>query len=135
MAFLTLGPNLMTGHATIDAQHKGLVEAVNQLFEAMQAGKGKDELGHTLVFLRKYTIDHFKTEERFMDQSGYPGAAKHKAIHADLVREVADLEGRFTSGNGTLSIEVLHFLKEWLAQHISVEDVALGAFLKQKGQH
>lgn len=133
MAFLTLGPNLLTGHATLDNQHRGLVEAVNRLFEALQEGRDREELGHTLAFLRNYTADHFRLEERFMDQSGYRGATRHKATHADLMRKVIELENRFKAGDGTPGLEVAHFLKAWIAQHIGVEDVALGAALRARG--
>ena len=39
----------------IDMQHKGLVDLINELHQAMVAGQGKQELGKILSGLIKYT--------------------------------------------------------------------------------
>jgi hemerythrin-like metal-binding protein len=124
---------LEVGHGKIDEQHKSLVDALNSLHAAMKQGKGKDEIQRILVFLRDYTVDHFRMEEALMDQHRYPSALAHRAIHADLVKQVATLVGDFQSGKPVMTSAVLDFLEDWLTKHIMSEDMALGAFLKTKG--
>jgi hemerythrin len=132
MAYLDWRPALEVGHPKIDAEHRSLVDALNNLHTAMKLGKGKAEIEKTLLFLKDYTVEHFKGEERLMLTHGYPGTAQHCAIHADLVKEVATLIGNFQSGRTPLTSALLDFLEAWLVKHIQGEDKALGAFLQSR---
>ena len=49
--------------------------AYNNLHGAMKQGRGKDELGTTLVFLKDYTVQHFQMEEEFVKTHAYPAPA------------------------------------------------------------
>ncbi|WLT32490.1 bacteriohemerythrin [Geothrix sp. PMB-07] len=135
MAFVKWEPKFEVGVAAVDAQHRMLFEHVNALFDAMQAGQGKDEIGKTLSFLAKYTVDHFKTEEDLMQKSAYPGYADHKAIHDELTRQVVELQGKLAKGSQMLSLPVMHFLRDWLAHHISEEDKKMALHLNAAGIH
>jgi hemerythrin len=135
MAFIKWDSKYAVGVAIIDAQHKTLFEHVNALFDAMQAGHGKEELGRTLAFLANYTVEHFKTEEELMRRTAYPGFLAHKGIHDDLTRQVIDLQGKLEKGSQMLSLPVMHFLRDWLSHHISEEDKKLAAHLNRPGGH
>jgi hemerythrin-like metal-binding protein len=135
MALIVWDRRLETGHGKIDEQHKSLVETVNRLHEAMKQGKGRGELEGILVFLKDYTVTHFAMEEELMDRHAYAGAPKHKQIHADLVRQVADLVTKFQAGKAMLTLDVMNFLEDWLTQHIQGEDYRLALDLKGKGVH
>lgn len=121
---------LESGNPKIDEQHKSLVEAYNRLHSAMKQGKGREEVGKILVFLKDYTVSHFKMEEELMDRHAYPGASKHKTIHHDLVVQVADLVEKYQQGATALTIPVMNFLEDWLTKHIQSEDFQLANFLK-----
>ena len=133
MALIVWDKRLETGHGKIDEQHKALVEIVNRLHGAMKQGKGKEELGGILVFLKDYTVTHFAMEEQLMAQHNYSGAVKHKQIHAELVHQVADLVDKFQKGTATLTLPVMNFLEDWLVQHIQGEDYRFALELKGKG--
>ncbi|WLT32491.1 bacteriohemerythrin [Geothrix sp. PMB-07] len=133
MAFIKWNPKLAVGVDIIDTQHQALFDRVNTLFDAMQAGHGRDEIGKTLTFLANYTVEHFKTEEGLMQKSAYPGYKDHKAIHDDLTQKVVDLQGKLDKGSQMLSLPVMHFLRDWLTHHISEEDKKLAAHLNQVG--
>jgi hemerythrin-like metal-binding protein len=135
MALIVWDQRLETGHRKIDEQHKSLVEIFNRLHGAMKQGRGKDELGGILVFLKDYTVTHFAMEEALMDQYAYSGAIQHKQIHADLVRQVAELVGKFQQGTATLTLPVMNFLEDWLVKHIQGEDYRFALELKGKGIH
>lgn len=132
MAYMQWRSTLEVGHAQIDSEHQSLVEVLNRLHAAMKQGKGKDEIEKVLVFLKDYTVGHFKAEEALMMAHRYPGAQLHMAIHADLVKQVADLITNYKAGKTVLTGSVLDFLEEWLVKHIMSEDKALGQFLKDK---
>lgn len=133
MALIDWDARLETGHATIDEQHKSLVEILNRLHLAMKQGRGKGELEGILVFLKDYTLTHFAMEEDLMARHGYKGAAQHKAIHAELVAQVADLVTKFQSGKAMLTLEVMSFLEDWLVKHIQGEDYRFALDLRGKG--
>ena len=122
MAFVTRNEGCKVGVNIIDDQHKKLFEAVNQLYDAMHAGHGREKLGEILAFLGRYTHEHFRTEEELMRKTAYPASADGKAIHDVLLHKVQDLAAKHAAGSQLLSLEVLRFLKDWLAHHISEED-------------
>ena len=133
MALIVWDSRLETGHGKIDEQHQSLVEIFNRLHGAMKQGKGKQEVEGILVFLKDYTVTHFAMEEQLMVTHNYSGAEKHKQIHADLVRQVADLVAKFQAGTSTLTLPVMNFLEDWLVQHIQGEDYQMALELKRKG--
>lgn len=134
MPLMQWNPKLSVGIAQFDQEHQRLVGMVNDLFDAMQAGKGKDALGRILDGLITYTQTHFAHEEQFMAQHGFPGLAEHKAEHVALAAQVAEVQKKYKAGNtGTLSLEVLNFLKNWLLKHIQGTDKNYGPFLNAKG--
>lgn len=135
MTFVKWDSRFAVGVATIDAQHRTLFDHVNALHDAMQAGHGKDEIGKTLAFLARYTVEHFHTEEELMRRTSYPGYLSHKAIHDDLTQQVKDLQAKLDRGSQMLSLSVMHFLRDWLSHHISEEDKKLAQHLNGAGIH
>ena len=55
MPLMNWTEKLSVGVAVIDDDHKKLVAMVNELYDAMQAGRGKDTLGRILDGLVQYT--------------------------------------------------------------------------------
>ena len=118
-----------------DDQHKKLVELINQLHDSMKAGQANASLGNILQSLITYTATHFKEEEQMLQLNGYPDLVKHKAIHAEFVKKVIEIQKKFqeSASGAVLSMGILSFLKEWLMGHIKVEDKKYGVFLNDKG--
>jgi len=136
MPLLSWNDNLSVGVATIDADHKKLVSIINELFDAMRAGRGQDALGKILDSLVSYTKTHFAREENFFAQTGYPDSTAHKKLHDDLTRQVLEVQRKYKQGEtGILSVEVMNFLKDWLLTHIKGEDKKYGPHLISKGIH
>lgn len=126
-------PNLVTGNPTVDSQHQHLFEMVNELHHGIIEGHGRDVMGPILKKLAKYAVDHFATEERFMQSTSYPNLARHKQKHDLLTRQVTDLIHDWELGTalpGTLS----KFLADWVSHHIKEEDKELVAWLKEQAQ-
>lgn len=117
----------------IDEQHKKLIDLINDLHDALAAAKAKEALGKILQGLINYTVTHFAFEEQMMKTHAYPDFANHKKMHDDLVKQVSDLNQKFTAGNTFITTEVMNFLKTWLTGHIMNVDKKLGAFLAEKG--
>jgi hemerythrin len=134
MPLMQWNDKLSTGVATVDADHKKLVAMVNELYDGVVAGHGKDVVGKVLDGLISYTAEHFAREERYFAQSNYPDAVAHKKEHADLVKQVLEVQAKFKAGaTSSLSLEVMNFLKTWLVKHIQGSDKKFGPHLVQHG--
>jgi hemerythrin len=108
---------------SIDAQHRNLFAIGHELHAAMTAGHGNAALGKILDRLVQYTAAHFGHEERLMRQNGYPDLAAHKAEHDALTKQVLQFQADFQAGRVTMTVQILHFLKEWLQKHIKGSDM------------
>lgn len=122
-----------TGYAPVDSQHKHLFGMVNELHEGIVGGSTREILLPLLRTLEKYTVEHFQTEESLMSLKSYPGFIKHKKIHNELARRVADLVTQYAAGETVLPLTLSRFLADWIEHHIQEEDKALIDWLRKKG--
>ena len=122
MAFFKWDDQYSVGVAEIDQQHKGLVNTINILFDALAAGKGNDVLGQLINDLVRYTVVHFETEEKYFDKFNYEFSDEHKAEHQKFKIEVAKFQAGFKAGEILLSMDVFKFLKEWISTHVNGSD-------------
>lgn len=133
MAFFDWKDDYSVGITKIDEQHKKLVGFLNELYDAMKAGKGKDTLDKVLVGLVEYTKTHFATEESLMRLHKYPDYDAHKEKHDKLTAYVLDLKTKFDAGQISNPIQITNFLKDWLGKHILGTDKMYGPFFNGKG--
>jgi len=127
--------SLETGHVKIDNQHKQLISALNNIIESSQQGKGRDEIFKTLDFLTGYTVMHFSTEEKLMEQYVYSDFAIHKRYHDDFKKTVGDLTQRLINEGPTEDLIgiVTTTIGNWLLNHIKGDDFRMAAYVKSKG--
>ena len=134
MPLMEWNDKLSVGVREIDEDHKRLIAMLNELFDAMQLGHGKEVLTKTLDGMILYTRTHFAREEKYFEVYSYPDAAAHKAQHDALTKQVLEIQAKYRAGATTvLSLEVLSFLRSWLLKHIMATDKQYGAFLISKG--
>jgi hemerythrin len=126
MPLLTWNDNLSVGVHSIDSQHSTLLAILNELYDAMMKGHAKEVTGPLLDKLIKYTRNHFSTEEAMMADAKYSGLAAHRREHERLTRQVEEFAARFKKGECTVTIDLLHFLRNWLTNHIQQSDKAYG---------
>ncbi|MEA3362841.1 MAG: bacteriohemerythrin [Thermodesulfobacteriota bacterium] len=122
-----------TGIVTLDNEHRGLIQEINRLYEAVRDKRGEEILGEVLTALVAYTVDHFQHEEKLMAEYHYPGLEEHQKIHQELIATVEELKQRATSGTEELATELLTFLRTWVLEHILKVDKEYGAFLESRG--
>ena len=117
----------------IDQQHKKLIALLNDLFDGLREQKGKVVVERILGELVSYTEGHFSTEERLMKTNGYPEFAQHKIEHDALTKKVVDFQREYNAGRTNVPVELLHFLRDWLSNHILGTDKRYSAFFQAKG--
>jgi len=129
--------SMAVGIYEIDNQHRKLFESLNSLLDAMSQGQGNQQIMEILKFLEEYVVIHFGTEERYMEQTGYPGYPAHKAQHDAFAKDFAALKQEFLNHDRPtylrLQVEVGHRLIKWLISHIGEVDTKLGKYLQEKG--
>ncbi|MFN4216553.1 MAG: bacteriohemerythrin [Brevinematales bacterium] len=133
MAFISWNESMSVGVAEFDAHHQKLVSLVNKLFDAMKAGKAREVVGDILKELMEYTRYHFDAEERLMKEYRYPAFVTHRLEHEKLMQDVSTFYQKFQGGDVFLSLDIMNFLKDWLAKHILESDMAYKPFFNQKG--
>jgi hemerythrin len=133
MPLMQWDESFSVGVGEIDTQHKNLVSYLNDLHFAMSQGKGNSILQSLLTRLVAYAQLHFTTEEKYMQRWNYPGYVHHKGEHETFVKKVGDFKTKFESGLTALSIEILSFLKDWVANHIQGIDKKYGPFFNKHG--
>jgi hemerythrin len=117
----------------IDEQHKVLVGLLNELHVAIIEHHGRITSREVLDRLAEYTRTHFLLEESLMRLTNYPGFEVHKQQHEDLISQVRALQHKLDNENVAITFELLHFLKNWLIQHINDSDKRLGAHVQKAG--
>ena len=122
-----------TGIAEIDRDHEGLVNLINDLYEAMQDGTGGALLLPIFSALKHYTETHFAKEESYMLKCNAPDLGEHIQEHQLMAAKLADLERRHRNGEAAISLQALTFLRDWLKNHIFVVDKAMASQLKDMG--
>jgi len=123
-ATLEWGPAWLTGQPVVDADHKMLVQYVNQLNQAMLEGKGQEVAADTLRKLVQYTRDHFAREEAIWQEGGLQSIVEHRQAHAELMAKVEQFQRDFVAGKAALSSELMAFLRNWLVGHVFKSDKA-----------
>lgn len=129
-----LTPDLITGHALIDSEHKELLAEVNKLMDACAQGKGRDYIQQTMQFLNQYVSKHFGDEERLQVSTKYPNYTAHKQFHEQYKSQLMGITQEIAKEG--LTVKVLGELNRAVAvlvSHIRTEDKRLAAHTKGKG--
>jgi hemerythrin-like metal-binding protein len=129
MAIITWDDSLKIGINAIDIQHQKLFWHINNFYDNLNNKNSKESLSELLKALQNYTLYHFNTEEKLMHQYKYSGLNDHKNEHQKFIDTVNSYLERFNTGKLVLSIEITNYLKEWITDHIKVNDKKYGEFL------
>lgn len=109
------------GLEQIDEQHKVLFDIMNHLWSAIVRRAEGAEMQKILDELEHYTVSHFTAEEAFMQSAGFAGLEEHRKLHVHFVARIRGARDDLREGK-QISLDLLHFLRDWLVQHIQAED-------------
>lgn len=121
------------GLEEIDDQHRTLLETINKIWVSIVQKSERAVVLGLVEELERYTIAHFAAEETFMRVANYPFFAEHKKEHQHFIARVAE-EKRRAIETGTLSLDLMHFLRDWLIEHILVSDKKYADYLSKGPQ-
>ncbi len=122
MAFIEWTDELSVGVDIFDNDHRELVAIANRLHDGITMGYQQNVLIPTLYDLLKYTLYHFSREEGFMLQYSYPDYEAHREEHERLLKSVQDYYDQAKSGQNSITLSLMGFLRDWLINHIMGSD-------------
>lgn len=118
------------GVKQFDQEHHRIVELINLMFEAVRDKSGKEVVEKVCQDVLSYTEYHFANEEQALREINYPDLEEQVTEHSRLRTEAKRLQGiikdRFPEG----SVELYHFLRDWLIQHILERDKKYGPYFQ-----
>jgi hemerythrin-like metal-binding protein len=134
MALIEWQENFAIGIASVDYEHRQLIELINSLHGSLSANAAKEDINRFLGEVDARISAHFALEEKEMRDMRYDQFAEHKADHERLLDQIRDISDAFESGAYANYDEVLKtHLKAWFTEHFSTQDARLHRFL-DKGQ-
>lgn len=114
----------------IDAQHRGLLDLVNDLSDLQGQDSEPEQVSSIIHNLCHYALEHFSTEERYLQAANYPGLAQQRQDHQFFVNRLLELS-QDDQPDSDLAEAVYQFAKTWYLDHILESDRAYAAFLKK----
>ena len=117
----------------IDDQHKVLFGIINDLWHAVVSKEEVDAISDVLRRLEHYTIIHFTAEEALMRSMAYPRLDEHKRAHRLFIDQIGNARKKWADGQ-PIGLEILHFLNNWLVDHIMTVDKDYAAHYARSGQ-
>lgn len=127
-------------HVTlIDAQHRELFQRVEAFLQTLRSPSSWEEkvqrVNETLEFMNGYVVEHFRDEEAYQREIGYPGYEAHRKIHADMVRYVLQVTAQYEREgcNEQLMQQFAGKLLAWLINHVAAEDQRIASYAIEKG--
>ena len=120
---------LDTGIEVIDAQHRRIVEYINDL-EVAKLQHDKRLVTDVIEQLIDYTQSHFGFEESMLEEAGYKFLKPHRKVHELFIKRVTEFTMRAAKGE-EIADELHSMLTKWLLNHIANEDRDYAVVVKE----
>lgn len=119
------------GIPRIDQQHRGMIDALNEFGQALEAGD-LEVCNHLFGKFLLLSREHFEAEERVLFAAGYPKAQEHADHHQRLLRmaEEAREQCRQLLANQNQT-ECFNTLLEFLIGDLLEADIQFKSFLEE----
>jgi hemerythrin-like metal-binding protein len=119
--------SLSVGIDTIDEHHRYLFDLINDLFEVVSNKRGAREVARLVKATDAYARVHFRAEEQMMQHHGYAGLLSQKREHHAFEDKIHEFYEELHDNPLVAQFDVLSYLRDWLVNHILVEDAKLRA--------
>lgn len=82
--YIAWKPFYSVNDPSLDAEHKQIIESINELYTAMNGADQAAATRRALDKLVQYTRTHFAHEEKILLEAAYPDLLAHKALHDNM---------------------------------------------------
>lgn len=127
---------MSVGDATVDADHKHLIDLINAFETAIQGDIDHKRVARVLLGLVEYTGQHFAREEELQLSIRYPYHDSHRRAHRDVLKQLSGIVSEYTVApdgpeRDAMIRTLSTFLKEWLVDHIIQSDLRMKPYVAQ----
>ena len=129
MAYMDWKVEYSVENPVIDKQHLALFGLVNEVADKVKTGN-MPEIKDVVNRLAAYTVEHFKDEESIMKKARYASLEDHQLVHAELIRQVQEIQQKLEKNQPVSMIVIIRFLSDWLKTHILKDDMAYKSSIK-----
>ena len=133
MSLLTWNHACSVDVRSMDDQHSILMDTTNELRLGLLRGGGRELVSEILDRLIEFTRMHFWSEEKLMEQSGFPGLAEHRAAHHRMLAEMLQSAHCLQHGEGPRTRAMLCAMRNGYVEHIEGLDREYGPWLNERG--
>lgn len=122
------------GIASVDQEHRELINLINDLHGKMSRGTDQDQVVSALGEIFAQISAHFALEEKIMRDTEYDGYPSHKSDHEALLDELRDIMDR-VEDDGTFDEKRLsRELDVWFTEHFRTQDARFHRHVHASGQ-
>lgn len=122
--------NLSVGIDVIDEHHRYLFDLINDLYDVVVNKLGTREVARLIKALDAYAKVHFRSEELMMTHYGYEGLNRQEHQHHAFEAKIREFYEELHANPLVAQFDVLSYLRDWLVQHILVEDIQLRSLVR-----
>lgn len=119
-----------TGIGQIDEEHEKLFEIANLAYQTLTDDYIADKFDYiieVLEELKTYAVNHFASEEAYMESINYKKLFSQKMQHEAFINKISSYDLSSIEDNQTeVIMEILEFLHQWLVHHILENDLLIG---------
>ncbi len=125
---------LQTGNFQMDAQHRQLLRALNELVEACREQLSPQAVERAARDLYDCAARHMEDEEALQEKYGYPGLEEHRKLHGEFRKAADRMKWSLTAKGAPAegAQEEAEAAGRWLLRHIRQEDAPAAAYISQK---
>lgn len=129
MSLIEWKDDYCTGIASVDYEHRELIELINALHESMQSEPTREKVTEALGEIFAQISAHFALEEKIMQDRHYRAFEEHKLDHETLLDDLLDIMDMIDD-DGQLSTNELSLdLDRWFSDHFRTHDAKLHKIL------
>ena len=125
MSLIEWNEAFRVGVASVDLEHRALIELINRLHDMLGDRQDIDSVVSMLGEIYAQIAAHFALEEKYMRDSGYPHYAAHKDDHEHLLDELRDIMDRVEDAGSYDEAKLAGELQAWFTEHFQTHDARL----------
>lgn len=125
MVLLEWKPEYSLGIASVDFEHREMIELINDCYERLRGVQSLQDIEQFLGEIHAGIAAHFALEEQIMRRAAYPEYQAHKEDHEELLDEIRDLMDDFLDDPQAGAGQLRDRLGAWFGHHFATFDARL----------